>query len=118
MLQKGIHFVKYQVMKGKILVADDAASIRDIFRIILLKEGYEPELKEDANDLLIGKFNAPDLFLIDKLLSGMDGLDICRFLKSNIATKNIPVVMISALPDIGSSPARLEPTIILKSHLI
>jgi len=39
--------------------------------------------------------------LIDKLLSGYDGLDICRYLKSNPLTSHIPVIMVSASPDIG-----------------
>ena len=39
--------------------------------------------------------------MIDKLLSGYDGLDICRYLKSNPLTSHIPVIMVSASPDIG-----------------
>ena len=42
----------------------------------------------------------PDLFLLDKQLAGADGTDICRFLKGQQKTKNIPVVMISANPGI------------------
>ena len=88
-------------MKPKILIADDDPGIRDIFNIVLVKAGYDIEIKEDATDIFDNNFSLPDLFLIDRLLSGTDGLDICRFLKTNMQTKNIPVVMVSATPDIA-----------------
>jgi len=99
---KGMAFAKPLIMKQKILIADDDESIRDIFNIILAKAGYDIELKEDANEIFKNNFKIPDLFLIDKLLSGVDGLDVCRHLKNNPATSNIPVVMVSASPDIGA----------------
>jgi len=88
-------------MKHKILIADDDPGIRDIFKIILTKAGYDIEVKEDANEIFENKFNIPDLFLVDKLLSGVDGLDICHYLKNNEQTSHIPVIMVSASPDIG-----------------
>lgn len=99
---KGMAFAKPLIMKQKILIADDDESIRDIFNIILAKAGYDIEIKEDANEIFKNNFKIPDLFLIDKLLSGVDGLDVCRHLKNNPATINIPVVMVSASPDIGA----------------
>ena len=99
---KGMAFAKPLIMKQKILIADDDESIRDIFNIILAKAGYDIEVKEDANEIFKNNFKIPDLFLIDKLLSGVDGLDVCRHLKNNPATCNIPVVMVSASPDIGA----------------
>ena len=45
----------------------------------------------------------PDLLLIDIWMSGVDGRDICRLLKSNSATKHIPIMMISASRDNGQS---------------
>ncbi len=88
-------------MKYKILIADDDPGIRDIFKIILTKAGYDIEVKEDANEIFENKFSVPDLFLVDKLLSGVDGLDICHYLKTNKQTSHIPVIMVSASPDIG-----------------
>jgi CheY-like chemotaxis protein len=98
---KGINFAKPLTMKKKILVADDDPGIRDIFKIIFEKAGYSIEVKGDAEDVLKNNFTIPDVFLIDKLLSGYDGLDICRYLKSNPPTRHIPVIMVSASPDIG-----------------
>ena len=99
--QQGIVFAKAWTMKKRILIADDDPGIRDIFKIILTKAGYDIEIKEDANEIFENKFSTPDLFLVDKLLSGVDGLDICHYLKSNEQTSHIPVVMVSASPDIG-----------------
>lgn len=87
--------------KKRILVADDDPGIRDVFTIIFQKAGYDLELKEDGEDLLKNKFVLPDLFLIDKQLSGYDGLEICRYLKKRDQTRNIPVVIISASPNIS-----------------
>jgi CheY-like chemotaxis protein len=95
-------FAQPLLMKHRILVADDDSSIRDIFQIILVRAGYDLELIEDANEIFNNNFKIPDLFLIDKLLSGVDGLQVCRYLKDNPDTCNIPVVMVSASPDIGA----------------
>ena len=100
---RGINFAKPLTMKKKILVADDDPGIRDIFKIIFERAGYIIEIKDDAEDVLKNNFTIPDVFLIDKLLSGYDGLDVCRHLKDNPLTCNIPVIMVSASPDIGAT---------------
>ena len=89
-------------VKKKILIADDDPGIQDIFSIIFEKAGFDIEIKKDGEDLLKNKFTLPDLFLIDKQLSGYSGLDVCGHLKSQDQTKNIPVIMISAAPNIGA----------------
>ena len=86
----------------KILVADDDAGICDVYTIIFEKAGYTVDLKTDGEDLMANNFILPDFFLIDKQLSGYNGLDVCRHLKSQAQTKDIPVVIISAAPNIGS----------------
>jgi len=88
-------------LKKRILFVDDDPGIRDIVAVILSRAGYELEVKEDGTDILKNKFILPDLFLIDKQLSGINGLDLCRHLKQRKATSHIPVIMISASPDIA-----------------
>ena len=88
--------------KKRILIVDDDPGIQDIFSIIFEKAGFEFEIKKDGEDLLKNNFTTPDLFLVDKQLSGYSGLDICRHLKNQKATKDIPVIMISAAPNIAS----------------
>ncbi len=88
-------------MNPTILVADDDKGIRDIFQVLLGREGFSLDLKADGDDLLADRFKLPDLFLIDNQLSGTSGLDICRHLKNSPHTRDIPVIMVSACPDIG-----------------
>jgi DNA-binding response OmpR family regulator len=88
-------------MKKRIIIADDDPSIRDIFSIIFEGSGYDVDIRNTGTEILRGDFSTPDIFLIDRQLSGVDGLDVCRYLKSEERTKEVPVVMISASPDIG-----------------
>jgi DNA-binding response OmpR family regulator len=89
------------IMKKKILVTDDDPSLQDIFRIILEKAGYEVDVLSNGSDILHDHYEPPDLFLLDKQLSGVDGLDICKYLKSRKNTKDIPIIMVSATVGIG-----------------
>jgi DNA-binding response OmpR family regulator len=81
-----------------IIITDDDASMRDIFQLILQRAGYIVTCYSDGEILLSNRFELPDLFILDKQLSGVDGLDICRFLKSQESTKNVPIIIISASP--------------------
>jgi DNA-binding response OmpR family regulator len=84
-------------MKRIILVEDDA-SIQDTVQLILESAGYEVSIFFNGEQILKDDFVLPDLFILDKQLRGVDGLDICRHLKGKLATMHIPVVMLSANP--------------------
>jgi DNA-binding response OmpR family regulator len=88
-------------MDNKILIVEDDEGIMDVLKIILRRAGYETISFSNGEVLMQDEFENPNLFLLDKQLSGDDGLDICRHLKENNDTKNIPVIMISANPQIG-----------------
>lgn len=88
-------------MKKKILVTDDDPGVQDIFRIILEKAGYDVVVHDNGNAILENNFESPNIFLLDKQLSGVDGLDICKYLKSKDETRHIPVIMISATPGLA-----------------
>jgi DNA-binding response OmpR family regulator len=83
----------------KIIFADDDPTIQDVINLIFEGE-YEVTVFSNGEPILKNQFELPDLFLLDKQLSGMDGLDICRFLKGQESTKNVPVIIISANPKI------------------
>ncbi|WP_158798175.1 response regulator transcription factor [Pedobacter sp. L105] len=84
-------------MSKKILAVDDDNDILDVIRIILEEEGYEVFTLANGKHVFdMVKENAPDLILLDVMLGGLDGRDICRALKEDQNYKNIPVVMISA----------------------
>jgi len=89
-------------MCKKIVVTDDDPGLQDIFKIILERAGYEVEVVPNGKRILQNQYSTPDLFILDKQLSGFDGLDICRFLKKQESTAHIPVIMISANPSIST----------------
>lgn len=87
-----------------ILVVDDDESILEAVSFILEDEGYTvvttPKGEQTYKKVAEGK---PDLILLDVLLSGNDGRHICQKLKTDIATKHIPIIMISAHPNAEKS---------------
>ena len=90
----------------RILVVDDDKDILEIIQFILEDSGYVVETLIDGHFLFerIRNFK-PDLIILDIMLGGMDGRELCREVKTNIETYKIPVVMISAshaLADINS----------------
>jgi DNA-binding response OmpR family regulator len=84
---------------AKILIIDDDPDIRTVMQILLKKQGHEVETaaKEAEAFEKIKQFS-PAVILLDVLLSGADGREICKDIKENAATKNIPVIMFSAHP--------------------
>lgn len=91
-------------MLKRILIADDDPGIVDAVEMMLQFYGYTVSSTYDGNDLLkLSPAQYPDLILLDIWMSGVDGRDVCRALKANDQTRNIPVLMISASKDIGRS---------------
>jgi CheY-like chemotaxis protein len=86
-------------MGHHILVVDDDEGIVEVIQIVLEGEGYAVRTATNSTDLHDLTDNLPDLILLDVLLSGDDGRDICKSLKSNEMTKDIPVIMLSAHSD-------------------
>ena len=86
----------------KIILAEDDPGIQDSIQMILETEGYQVTVFPNGDDLLNRRFETPDLFILDRQLSGVDGLDICRILKEDNDAKAIPIIILSASPQIGS----------------
>ncbi len=91
-------------MAKKILVVDDEESILDAVKLILVDEGYTVKtiFKGDEVYKQVETFE-PDVILLDVLMSGKDGRIICKNLKTNPNTKDIPIIMISAHPSAGET---------------
>lgn len=87
-------------MQKRIIIVEDDRAISDILRIILEKNDFVVEEFVVGNPLLGKLIKWPDLFLIDKQLDDIDGLEICRHLKNQPETRNIPVIIVSATPDL------------------
>jgi DNA-binding response OmpR family regulator len=89
--------------RKKIMIADDDPGIVDAVGMLLEFEGYAVTTTVDGSTVLDMQEELPDLLLLDIWMSGEDGRDICKRLKSGDLTKNIPVIMISASRDIKES---------------
>lgn len=86
-------------LKKRILIADDDAGIVDSLSLLLEVLGFDVASTMEGGKVVDAIKNKPDLLLLDIWMSGVDGRDICRLIKANEATKDIPVLMISASRD-------------------
>ncbi len=84
-------------MSTRILVVEDDVSINELICYNLKKEGFEvhPVLRGDAVMVAIAKFD-PELIILDLMLPGIDGLELCRKIKQGAGTKHIAVIMVTA----------------------
>jgi len=81
-------------MYEKILVVDDEASIVDIIRYNLEKEGFRPITAGDGYEAIEAfQKEEPDLVILDVMMPGMDGYEVCRKIRE---TSNVPIIMVTA----------------------
>ena len=88
----------------KILVIDDDPDVRTVMDLLMKKQGYEvatASRREEALEKL--QSFRPTVVLLDVLLSGSDGREICREIKSMKDFKDVPVIMVSAHPGAGDN---------------
>lgn len=84
-------------MSGKILVVDDEVSIRELIKFNLIKEGYTVSLAEDGvMALRMAQSEKFDLIVLDLMLPGKDGLEVCRTLKGAKSTASVAIIMLTA----------------------
>ena len=81
-----------------VLVVDDDATIRRLLQITLETEGFTVTTAGDGMEGLrmAQEVPRPDLVLLDIMMPGMDGLQVCHTLKNDPATRELPVVLLSA----------------------
>ena len=85
-------------MAQHILVIDDEESILEVVQIVLEGEGYIIQTSTNST-VLRGLDPLPDLILLDVLLAGEDGREVCRRIKADPRLQHIPVIMLSAHSD-------------------
>ncbi len=82
----------------KLLIADDEASIRGLVRVTLEGEGFDIfEAADGEAAMEIARAEHPKLILLDVMMPRLDGLEVCRRLKSDPATKDIVIVLLTAM---------------------
>ena len=88
----------------RVFIADDDEAIVDATSLMLEVSGYEVAFTFNGGEVVKAlEQNKPDLLLLDIWMSGIDGRNVCRDIKANPTTKDIPVLMISASRDIKDS---------------
>ena len=87
-------------IKQKVLVVDDEENIRMLIRFNLEKAGYEVLEAADGKEALgMAQKSLPDIIILDLMLPGMDGLEVCRNLKQAPQTAALPIIMLTAKSD-------------------
>ena len=94
---------------SRILVAEDDPDIAELVAHHLSRAGYMTEIVALGGDVL-GKVreNPPDLLILDLMLPGMNGLEVCRALRSDRRTAGIPIIMVTARTDESDRIVGLE----------
>jgi two-component system, OmpR family, alkaline phosphatase synthesis response regulator PhoP len=95
--------------KERILIVDDEEDVLELVRYNLDKEGYKVETAITGEQALAkARTKLPDLIILDLMLPGIDGLDVCKKLKSDSKTQNVPIIMLTAKSEESDIVAGLE----------
>jgi two-component system, OmpR family, response regulator MtrA len=86
-----------RTMKGRVLVVDDDTALAEMLGIVLRNEGFEPVFCADGDKAMAAfRDSKPDLVLLDLMLPGKDGIDVCRQIRTE---SGVPIVMLTAKSD-------------------
>lgn len=95
--------------KSTILVVDDEEDIQELLTLNLSREGYNVITADTGEQALeLAKNELPALTVLDLMLPGIDGLDVCKILKNNSKTRHIPIIMLTAKSEESDIVAGLE----------
>lgn len=84
-------------MKTKILLIEDDQSLTELIRYNLTKADFEVHCESDGEEgLYATEDTSPDLILLDWMLPNLSGIEICRRIRRNKTTQNIPIIMLTA----------------------
>ena len=94
---------------SRILIVEDDADIADLIAHLLRKAGHEPEQARTGTDgLARARGGLPDLIVLDVMLPGMDGMQVCRALRQDGATARVPILMLTARSEEADRVGGLE----------
>jgi len=85
------------VAKAKILLVEDNKTQASVIRDFLQKNGYQVNWVEDGMSAFnVARTSVVDIILLDRILPDMDGNEVCRWLKLDLSTRDIPIIMLTA----------------------
>jgi len=94
---------------AQVLVVEDEPDIRDLIVLHLQREGFQVRTARNGADALRQvKASLPDLVVLDLMLPELDGLEVCRRLRRDVATASLPVIMLTAKGDEADRVVGLE----------
>jgi len=86
--------------RSRVLIVDDERHNRQVLEVMLQPEGFHLRSAASGKEALVMVASEPpDLILLDIMMPGMDGYQVARAIKADLATRNIPIIMVSALDD-------------------
>lgn len=92
-----------------VLVVEDESAQREVLKYNLEAEGFDVVMAENGDEaLLLVQEESPDLIVLDWMLPNVSGIEICRRIKADPATRQIPIIMLSARGDEGDRVRGLE----------
>jgi DNA-binding response OmpR family regulator len=95
-------------MAMRVLVVDDELSNRELLAAILRRDGYQVTLADSGEHALAAiAADPPDLVLLDLVMPGIGGLEVCRCLRADPQTRTMPILVVSAVEDLASKEAAL-----------
>ncbi len=94
--------VSEMVATSKILIADDNLQNCELLDAYLAEESYEIAMAHDGRETLkkVAEFH-PDLILLDIMMPKVSGYEVCKQLRADASTRDIPVLMVTALAEMG-----------------
>jgi len=87
--------------RKRILVVDDEASNRELLEALLDELGHDADMATNGSEALAKLDASHDLILLDVMMPRLSGLEVCQQLKQQEATRNIPILMVTALKEPG-----------------
>ena len=85
---------------AKILIIDDDADIVEAMRLVVEKRGHKVDTAADGNEGLDkARANKPDVIILDVMMPGLDGFEVARELKGDSKTRDIAILMLTAIKD-------------------
>jgi len=97
------------VLRLKILIVDDDEDLRRLVGSTLKDERYDlMEANNGQDGLALAFTEAPDLILLDRQMPGMDGLEVLNKLRTNLTTRHIPVILLTAMGKVNERVQGLE----------
>lgn len=88
---------KEMVMKKKVLICDDEVYLLEAVRYVVSRAGYIPLLAKNGEEALaLARRKIPELVILDIMMPKRNGFEVCKILKSDPATKNTYIIMLTA----------------------